>query len=442
MKVLVANRGEIAVRVLRACRELGLPSVAVFSEADAGALHVRLADESVCIGPPAAARSYLDAGAIVAAARATGAEAVHPGYGFLAENPAFAQACADAGLRFVGPSAETIRAMGDKAEARARAAACGVATVPGSDGVVPVDAVAAVAERLGFPLMIKAAAGGGGRGIRVVESADELEGVVLDATREADVAFGSGEIYLERLLVEPRHIEVQVFGDTHGTVVHLYERECSIQRRRQKLVEEALSPSLDGTARAALTAAAVRLAREIGYVGAGTVEFLVADDGSAYFIEMNTRIQVEHPVTELVTGVDLVKEQLRVALGERLSFAQDDVVATGAAIELRINAENPELGFFPSPGAVTELHLPGGPGVRVDTALFAGCTVPPFYDSLVAKVVVWGRDRDEAIVRGRRALDELEIGGIATTTGFHRALLDDPRFVAGRYDTGYLEKLL
>ena len=442
MKVLVANRGEIAVRVVRACRELGLASVAVYSEADEEGLHVRLADEAVCIGPASPAASYLAADALLDAARRTGADAVHPGYGFLAENASFAAACAANGLRFVGPSAETIERMGNKAAALKVARAAGVPTMPGSDGVVAPSEAAAVAERIGYPLMVKASAGGGGRGIRIADSAATLDAILVEAAREAQAAFGDDSLYVEKLLVGARHVELQVLGDAHGAVVHLYERECSIQRRRQKLVEESLSPSIAPETREAMSRAAVSLAEEIGYAGAGTIEFLVDDDDDFYFIEMNTRIQVEHPVTEMVTGVDIVKEQLRVALGERLSLTQDDVQVSGAAIEFRINAEDPERDFFPSPGTVTALHLPGGHGVRVDTALYSGYTVPPYYDSLVAKLVVWGADRDEALARGRRALDEMEVEGIATTIGFHRRLLDDPGFVSGRYDIEHLAGLM
>ena len=438
MKVLVANRGEIALRIVRACRELGLRTVAVYSEVDEDAMHVRLADESVCIGPPSAAKSYLSIDALLEAARRTGADAVHPGYGFLAENATFATACAASGLVFVGPTPSQMETMGNKATARAVAQAAGVPTVPGSDGVVSRAETAAVAERIGYPLMVKASAGGGGRGIRVADSSEALESILVEAAREAHGAFGDDSLYVEKLLVGARHVELQVIGDTHGNVVHLFERECSIQRRRQKLVEESLSPSIGPAAREGMAEAATRLAAEIGYVGAGTIEFLVDEDDNFFFIEMNTRIQVEHPVTEMVTGIDIVKEQLRVAAGEVLSVEQDDVRPSGAAIEFRINAEDPSRDFFPSPGRVTGLHLPGGHGVRVDTALCAGAVVPPYYDSLVAKLIVWGATRDEALARGRRALDEIEIEGISTTIAFHRRLLDEPGFVSGRYHTEHL----
>jgi acetyl-CoA carboxylase biotin carboxylase subunit len=439
-RVLVANRGEIAVRVVRACRELGLGTVAVYSTADQDALHVRLADESVCIGPPHARDSYLNVQALLGAAKKAGADAVHPGYGFLAENARFAAACEDAGLVWIGPAPAVIEEMGDKAVARRLAEQAGVPTVPGTDGVVSPDGALGIAREIGYPVMVKAAAGGGGRGIRTAGSEEELATVLTDAQREADAAFGDSSVYLEKLLVGARHVEVQVLGDTRGNVVHLFERECSLQRRRQKLFEESPSPALDDAAREAIAGAAVRLARAVGYTSAGTLEFLLDSSGAFYFIEMNTRIQVEHPVTEMVTGVDLVKEQLRVAAGEPLSVAQEDVRLDGAAIEFRINAEDPERMFLPSPGEITALELPGGPGVRVDTAAYAGWRVPPFYDSLVAKLIVWGRDRDEAMARGRRALTELRVDGIKTTAPFHLELLDDPDVRAGRYDVAWLER--
>ncbi|MCM8750281.1 acetyl-CoA carboxylase biotin carboxylase subunit [Thermomicrobiaceae bacterium CFH 74404] len=438
-KVLVANRGEIAVRVMRACRELGIATVAVYSEADATALHVRYADEARCIGPAVATRSYLNIEALVQAARETGAEAVHPGYGFLAENAAFARACREAGLVFIGPSPEAIELMGDKAAARTLAREAGVPVVPGTPDKVSTEEALAAAEEIGFPLMVKAAAGGGGRGIRVVECREELAGAVAIAAQEAQAAFGDGALYLERYLSRPRHIEVQVLGDEHGNVLHLFERECSIQRRRQKLLEEAPSPALTPELREQICAAAVRLARAAGYTSAGTLEFLLDQEGQFYFLEMNTRIQVEHPVTELVTGVDLVKEQIRVAAGEPLRWQQEELELRGHAIEFRINAEDPEMGFFPSPGVVEALELPGGPGVRVDHALYAGYEIPPYYDSLIAKLIVWGVDREEALARGRRALAELRIEGIATTAPFHRRLLGDPAVIAADYHVQFLD---
>jgi acetyl-CoA carboxylase biotin carboxylase subunit len=441
-KVLVANRGEIALRVIRACRELGLESVAVYSTADEESRHVRSADQAVCVGPPHARDSYLNVASLVEAARSTGADAVHPGYGFLAENAGFAAACEEAGLIWVGPPAPVIEQMGDKAVARRLAKEAGVSTVPGTDGVAAPEEALATAEAIGYPVMVKAAVGGGGRGIRTASDPTELGGVIEEASREAKAAFGDAALYVEKLLVEAHHVEIQVLGDRQENVIHLFERECSMQRRRQKLLEEAPSPALDPETREAIAEAAVRLARSVHYVSAGTIEFLIDRDGAFYFIEMNTRIQVEHPVTEMVTGVDLVKEQLRVAAGEPLGFGQDEAALRGAAIEFRINAEDPANRFMPSPGQITALELPGGPGVRVDTAVFDGYTIPPFYDSLVAKLIVWGRDRAEAIARGRRALQEFRIEGVKTTLPLHLDLIDDERFRAGDYDVGYLERKL
>jgi acetyl-CoA carboxylase, biotin carboxylase subunit len=440
-KVLIANRGEIALRVVRACRELGVTSVAVYSDADEEALHVRHADEAVNIGPPPAGKSYLDVEAIIEAAKETGADAVHPGYGFLAENADFAAACLDAGLVFVGPSAEAIEKMGNKSAARRLAQEADVPVVPGSEESASADEAAETAEEIGYPVMVKAAAGGGGRGIRVAENEEELRKSFQVAKREAESAFGDGSIYLEKFLAGPHHVEVQVMADHEGNVIHLYERECSMQRRRQKVLEEAPSPGISNEVRERMCDAAVRLAREAGYANAGTVEFLV-EGNDFYFIEMNTRIQVEHPVTEMLTGVDLVKEQILVASGEPLSLKQEDVPFIGHAMEFRINAEDPDQDFMPSPGEITSLEVPGGPGIRVDSAIYQGYTIPPFYDSMVGKLVVWGLDREEAINRSGRALREYRLEGIKTTIPLHLRLLEDDAFRSGEYHTGYLEELL
>lgn len=442
-KILVANRGEIAVRIVRAARDLGIRTVQAASAADDAMLAARMADETVQVGPAPASRSYLNREAIVTAALACGADAVHPGYGFLSEDPRFVEAVAEAGLVFIGPDAATIRRMGDKAAARDAAVAAGVPTVPGSPGrVADVAAALALADGIGFPLMVKASAGGGGRGIRVCEDAEALARLFPVAAAEALAAFGDGGLYLERFVARARHVEVQVLGDG-AEVVHLYERECSLQRRRQKIWEEAPAPCLDDAARARLCAAAVRLAQGIGYRGAGTLEFLHDEaDGRFYFIEMNTRIQVEHPVTEMVTGIDIVREMIRIAGGERLSFTQADVAPRGHAIECRINAEDPAQDFRPAPGRVTALTVPGGPGVRFDTLLYEGYDVPPFYDSLLGKLVAWDLTRAGALARMRGALGELAVVGLPTTAALHRRLADAPDVVAGRVHTGWLEAWL
>jgi len=442
-KLLVANRGEIAVRIIRAARELGIATVQAVSEADRDSLAARLADEATVIGPAHASRSYLSTAAILDAARRTGADAVHPGYGFLSENAGFAEAVERAGLAFVGPRPATIHLMGDKARAREAAAAAGVPTVPGTEGRVgdPAEAVAR-AGGIGFPVLIKAAAGGGGRGIRVASGAAEFAVLFNQAAAEARTAFGDGGLYVERFIPRARHIEVQVLGDGERAI-HLFERECSIQRRRQKLWEEAPSTNLPEATRQALCASAVRLAQAVGYRGAGTVEYLCDEAGEAfYFIEMNTRIQVEHPTTEMVTGIDLVREMIRIAGGEALRLDQDAVALRGHAIECRINAEDPARSFQPCPGQVTRLELPGGPGVRFDSALFPGCAVPPFYDSLLAKLIVWDETRDAALARMRRALKEVVIEGVATTTPLLTALARDPEVAAGRVHTTWLEDWL
>jgi acetyl-CoA carboxylase biotin carboxylase subunit len=442
-KVLIANRGEIAVRVIRACRELGIGTVAVFSEADRESLHVLLADEAVPIGPGPATESYLVIDKLIAAARSTGADAVHPGYGFLAENAAFAQACLDAGLAFVGPPPAAIRAMGDKMAARRVAIQLGVPVVPGTEQPVSDDAEAArVAERVGYPVMLKAAMGGGGKGMRLVGGPGDLPAALRAARAEAGAAFGDASVYIERYIEAPRHIEIQVLADAHGGVVHLGERECSVQRRHQKLVEESPSPFVTPEMRRRMGEAACRMAAAVGYVNAGTMEFLVDGDRNFYFLEMNTRLQVEHPVTELVTGRDLVKDQLRIAAGDKLGFAQDDVALAGWAIECRINAEDPFASFMPSPGQVTELRAPGGPWVRDDTGVYAGCTIPRFYDTLMAKLIVWGPDRDAAIARMTRALGEYTVTGVQTTIPVLERILTHPDFRAGRLSTGFMEQLL
>ncbi len=442
-KVLIANRGEIAIRVIRACRDLGISPVAVYSEADRDALHVALADEAIEIGPAHATKSYLVPERIVEAALEAGAQAVHPGYGFLSEDARLPRACEAAGLTFVGPPAEVMAAVGDKVLAREAAQAAGVPVAPGSDGrLASAEQAEAIAAEIGFPLMLKAAAGGGGRGIRVVQSADELAPAFRGASAEAQAAFGDGGLFVEKRLVDARHVEVQVLADTHGTVVHLGERDCSTQRRKQKLIEEAPAPGLDPEVRDLLCTGAAEFARGVGYVGAGTCEFLIDPEGNAAFLEMNARIQVEHGVTELVTGIDLVAEQLRIAAGLPLSFAQEDVALRGAAIEFRINAEDPDQGFMPSPGTITGWHVPDGPGVRVDTGFEAGRVVQPYYDSLVAKLLVHGRDREQALARARRALTEFQVEGITTTLELHRRLLDWDLFVRGAVATEALESHL
>jgi acetyl-CoA carboxylase biotin carboxylase subunit len=440
-KLLIANRGEIALRILRSCRELGIATVAVHSTVDRNALHVQLADEAVCVGEAPSSRSYLNIPHILAAATSRGADAIHPGYGFLAENDRFAEICHDHGIVFVGPSPESIRAMGDKATAKATMQKVGVPTIPGSEGLLESPAAAAEeAARMGYPVMIKATAGGGGRGMRLVPSADQLDNLFRAAQGEAEAAFGNPGLYMEKFIDRPRHVEVQVLADRHGTVIHLGERDCSIQRRHQKLLEEAPSPGLDPEVRRRMGEAAVNAARSIGYEGAGTVEFLVDRDGSFYFMEMNTRIQVEHPVTEMVTGIDLIAEQLRIAGGEPISVRQEEVRIWGHAIECRINAEDPLNNFRPVPGRITGWLPPGGPGVRIDSHVYTGYEIPPFYDSLIGKLIVWGVDRDAALRRMRRALSECAVTGIPTTIDFHLSLLDRPEFQRGEVYTKFVEE--
>ena len=439
-RILIANRGEIAVRILRACRELGVDTVAVYSSADADALHVQLATQAVCIGPAKAADSYLNVDALLTVARQTGCDALHPGYGFLSENAEFAQRCADLGLTFIGPSGDVIRTMGNKAAARALMQSHGVPVVPGSDGPVSTAQDAqAVAEAIGYPVLVKASAGGGGRGMRRVDRPEELVAKFEEARAEALACFGDGQLYLEKLILNPRHIEFQILADRHGAVIHLGERDCSIQRKNQKLVEESPSKALTPELRERMGAAAVKAAKAVGYENAGTVEFLLDPDREHfYFMEMNTRIQVEHGVTELVTGVDLVRQQLRIASGLALRLRQEDVTLQGHAIECRINAEDPVQGFRPCPGRVDFLHFPGGPGVRVDSCLYSGCELSPYYDSLVAKIIVHAPTRLEAIRRMRRALEELVIQGYPTTADFCHLILHHPDFIKGQYDTGFL----
>ncbi|PWB70897.1 MAG: acetyl-CoA carboxylase biotin carboxylase subunit [Holophagae bacterium] len=440
-KVLIANRGEIAVRIIAACRELGIATVAVHSEADRECLHVKLADQSVCIGPPPSDASYLDVSSVMSAAQITGADAIHPGYGFLAENAHFAEVVGECGLTFIGPPPDAIRLMGNKAQARQSVAAAEVPVVPGSErALANRDEAVDLARAIGYPVILKASAGGGGRGMRMATGEGELRAAYDTARSEAERAFGDDSVYLEKYLVRPRHIEFQVLADSRGRIIHLGERECSIQRRHQKIIEESPSPALSPELRDEMGRAAVAAARAAKYLNAGTVEFLLAEDGSYYFMEMNTRIQVEHPVTELVTGVDLVKEQLRIAAGEPMSIPKRrQVVASGHAIEFRINAEDPNT-FAPSPGRISHLSLPGGPGVRVDTHLYSGYTIPSHYDSLMAKLLVWGADRDEAIVRGRRALEMFRVEGVKTSIPLHLKILGEEDFQAGRLSTHFMDR--
>jgi len=438
-KILIANRGEIALRVHRACKEMGISTVAVHSEADAGAMWVRLADESVCIGPAPAAKSYLNVPAIIAACEITGAEAIHPGYGFLSENARFAEIVGAHGLTFIGPKPEHIRIMGDKISAKQTVKAAGIPVVPGSDGgVATVEEAMAAAESIGFPVLIKASAGGGGRGMKVAKDRESLAEAVSTASNEAKTAFGDGTVYMERYLQKPRHIEVQVIADSHGNVCHLGERDCSLQRRHQKVLEEAPSPAIDAAAREKIGKVVVDAVARIGYLGVGTIEFLY-EDGEFFFIEMNTRLQVEHPVTEAITGIDLVREQIRIAAGLPLSFTQKDILFEGHAIECRINAENPRT-FTPSPGQVTDFHAPGGLGVRLDSAVYAGYVIPPYYDSLIGKLIVHGRDRAEAVSRMNRCLNEMVVGGIDTTIPLFQDLLHQPDILAGDYHIHWLEQ--
>lgn len=440
-RVLIANRGEIAVRVIRACRELGIETVAVYSQADADALHVQLADEAYCIGPAPSKQSYLHIPSIMSVATLTGVDAIHPGYGFLAENSDFSEVCEACGITFIGPSAYAIETMGDKSMAKDTMKAASVPTVPGSDGLItsPEEALQ-IANQIGYPVIIKATAGGGGKGIRIVRDADALRQAVTTAQREAETAFGNAGVYLEKYIEHMRHVEIQILADRHGNVVHLGERDCSVQRRLQKLVEESPCPVLDADTRKRMGTAAVAAAKAVDYVGAGTIEFIYAGDGEFYFMEMNTRIQVEHPVTEWVTGFDLVREQILVAAGVPLSFAQADVELRGHAIECRINAEDPEHDFMPAPGRITEYLPPGGMGVRVDSAAYSGYMVPPYYDSMIAKLIVWAPTREQAIRRMSRALQEFHVDGVKTTIPFHLRLMDNEQFRSGDISTRFLEE--
>ncbi|MBE5940033.1 MAG: acetyl-CoA carboxylase biotin carboxylase subunit [Lachnospiraceae bacterium] len=440
-KILIANRGEIAVRIIRACKELGIATVAVYSEADKDALHVKLADEAVCIGKAKSADSYLNIENIISATVLTGAQAIHPGFGFLSENSKFARLCEDCKIKFIGPSADVIDLMGNKSKARETMINAGVPVVPGSDGDVgDAEEAYKVAEKIGFPVMIKAAAGGGGKGMRAVFEPKDFINLFDTAKSEAKVCFGDDRMYLEKLIATPRHIEFQIIADSYRNVIHLGERDCSIQRRNQKVLEESPSPMVSEELRKRMGKAAVNAAKAVGYENAGTIEFLLDKDGNFYFMEMNTRIQVEHPVTEAVTGMDLVKEQLRVASGEKLSMSQSEVKVSGHAIECRINAENPDLGFRPSPGTVSKYIIPGGPGVRIDSGVYSGYTIPPIYDSMIAKLIVHGNDRNEAIARMKRALSEFSIEGVDTNISFQKRIMENENYIEGKFDTSFIPK--
>lgn len=442
-KILIANRGEIAVRIIRACRELGVRSVAVYSTADKECLHAQIADEAVCIGPSATKDSYLNMNAVIQAAINTGAEAIHPGFGFLSENAEFARLCEKTGIVFIGPSYKSIEMLGDKASAKETMKNAGVPVIPGSDGAVKsIDEARKVAEKCGYPVLVKASAGGGGRGIRRVNSADELEAQIIIAQQEAKNFFGDDTVYIEKFLVNPHHVEIQIIADKHGNTVYLGERDCSMQRRNQKILEECPSPIVSPELRERMGRAAVTAAKECGYYNAGTIEFLVDENRDFYFMEMNTRIQVEHPVTEEVTGFDLVKAQIEIAYGMELSIKQEDIILRGHAIECRINAENPEQNFRPSPGTINALYVPGGPGIRIDSAVYQGYTITPFYDSMISKLIVHGKDRDEAIRKMRWALSEFIVSGVDTNIDFQLEIIKQPEFIDGDYDNGYLTRYM
>jgi acetyl-CoA carboxylase biotin carboxylase subunit len=442
-KILIANRGEIALRIIRACKELGLTSVAVYSEVDANSLHVRFADEDVCIGPPPPGESYLDAKRVIAAAEVTGADAIHPGYGFLAENADFADICRSCEITFIGPSPKVIQALGDKSYAKQTMRDAGVPVIPGSEGVVDsYDEAAEVVKSIGYPVIIKAAAGGGGRGMRLVKEPENLKKSFDAARTEANIAFGNPEVYIEKYVANPRHVEIQILADNYGNIIHLGERDCTIQRRHQKLIEETPSGIVDDDLRQRMGEAAVQGAKAAGYTSAGTVEFLVDSERNFYFMEVNTRIQVEHTITEEVTNIDLIKEQIELAAGETLAYKQGDVTFSGHAIECRINAENTQRNFMPTPGRIETFHTPGGLGVRVDTHAYAGYVMPPNYDSLIAKLIVRGKDRAEALLRMRRALDEFIVEGVPTPIDFYKSIFEDPVFIFGNYDTSYIDKFM
>jgi acetyl-CoA carboxylase biotin carboxylase subunit len=442
-KILIANRGEIALRIIRACKELGIATVAVFSEADTQSLHVRFADEDVCIGPAKSQESYLDPKRIISAAEVTNADAIHPGYGFLAENPDFAEICESCDIKFIGPTSDSIRLMGDKALAKKTMREAGVPVIPGSEGTVESEEMAlSLGKSIGFPVIIKASFGGGGKGMRVANNEAELLKGYQMAKLEAQAAFGNPEVYLEKYISDPRHIEIQILGDGFGNVVHLGERDCSLQRRHQKLLEESPSPVVEASLRERMGGTAVKGAQNVNYQSAGTIEFLLDGEKNFYFMEMNTRIQVEHPVTEEITDVDLIKEQIRIASGEKLGISQEDIQFRGHAIECRINAEDPKNNFMPSPGMITSFHVPGGHGIRVDTHAYAKYVIPPYYDSMIAKLIAHGKSREEAILKARRALDEFIIEGVFTTIDFHKRILSDKRFISGQFTTALIDEML